>query len=371
MTDRIIEKCRPGGEKTQMRRVLSILAVLVACGVPVPALGQVSFEGKTIRLSVNFAAGGPADLLARQIAPFIARHIPGKPTIVVENRTGAAGMIGANHLFNSAKPDGLTIGYLVGITTQGLIGGDNIRFDPAKFRWLGALSQTQVLLARKDLKLATPRDLLMPATPLVYASSGATSTTTLSTRLFFDMIGVKAKFITGFRGQADSILALARGEVNLDNGGLVAYLARRDAIRQEGIFDAIVQRGELNPDGSFRRNRLIPEIPTMIETIAEINPAVLKSVEFAANRSIVGSFAVHFGLMLPPATDEPIVRTLRKAVADALNDPEARAMVETKLKSPYDFVDGEACERIVAQLRHEFYADPRIAQTLNRLMSEK
>ncbi len=353
------------------RRALAILAVL-AVGCPItPALAQPSFDGKTIRLSVNFAAGGPADLLARQVAPFIARHAPGKPTIVVENRTGAAGMVGANYMFNSAKPDGLTMGWLVGITTQGLIGGDNIRFDPAKFRWLGALSQTQVLLARKDLRLATPRDLLMPAMPLVYASTGASSTTTLSTKLFFDMIGAQAKYVTGFRGQADSILALARGEVNLDNGGLVAYLNRRDTIRQEGLYDAIVQRGELNPDGTFRRNRLIPEIPSMIETIADVSPAALKSVEFAANRSIIGAFAVHFGIVLPPSTDEAVVSTLRKAVADALNDPDARAMVETKLKSPYDFVDGESCERIVARLRSEFHGDPHIAQTLNRLMSEK
>ena len=107
-----------------------------------PASAQASFAGKTIRLSVNFAAGGPADLLARQVAPFIAKHAPGKPTIIVENCTGAGGMVGANTMFNSAKPDGLTMGWLVGVTTQGLIGGDNIRFDPAKFRWLGALSQT-------------------------------------------------------------------------------------------------------------------------------------------------------------------------------------------------------------------------------------
>ena len=320
---------------------------------------------------MNFAAGGPADLLARQVAPFIARHAPGKPTIVVENRTGAAGMVGANYMFNSAKPDGLTMGWLVGITTQGLIGGDNIRFDPAKFRWLGALSQTQVLLARKDLRLATPRDLLMPAMPLVYASTGASSTTTLSTKLFFDMIGAQAKYVTGFRGQADSILALARGEVNLDNGGLVAYLNRRDTIRQEGLYRRHRPARRTQSRWHLPAQSADPEIPSMIETIADVSPAALKSMEFAANRSIIGAFAVHFGIVLPPSTDEAVVSTLRKAVADALNDPDTRAMVETKLKSPYDFVDGESCERIVARLRSEFHGDPHIAQTLNRLMSEK
>ena len=65
----------------------------------------------------------------------------------------------------------------------------------------------------------------------------------------------------------------------------------------------IVQRGELNPDGTFRRNRLIAEIPTMVEAITELKPASLQSADFATYRSIVGAFTVHFGLMLPPATD--------------------------------------------------------------------
>jgi tripartite-type tricarboxylate transporter receptor subunit TctC len=309
--------------------------------------------------------------LARQFAPFIAKHTPGRPTVIVENRAGAGGIVGANTIFNATKPDGLTIGYLVGITTPGLIGGDNIRFDPAKFRWLGAVSNTHVLLARKDLKVSAPRDLLMPAMPLVFASTGASATATIAGRLFFNMIGANYKVVAGFRGQADTLLALARGEVNLDTGGLTAYVANRDAIRQYGIYEAIVQRGELNPDGTFRRNRLIPEIPTMIEAIQDIRPEMLKSVEFSANRSIVGAFAVHIGFVLPPGTDDAIVATLRGAIADALNDPEARALLADKLKTEYDFIDGESSERIVARLRLEFQSDPRIAQEITRLIAER
>jgi tripartite-type tricarboxylate transporter receptor subunit TctC len=348
-----------------------IAIAMLAAYLTTPAAAATSFEGKTIRIAVNFAAGGPVDVLARQFAPFIAKHTPGRPTVIVENRAGAGGIVGANYIFNATKPDGLTIGYLVGITTPGLIGGDNIRFDPAKFRWLGAISNTHVLLARKDLKLSTPGDLLMPAMPLVFASTGASATATIAGKLFFNMIGAQYKVVSGFRGQTDTILALTRGEVNLDTGGLTAYVASREAIRHEGVYDAIVQRGELNPDGSFRRNRLIPDIPTMIETIQEIRPEMLKSVEFAANRSIVGAFAVHIGFVLPPGTDDMIVGALRKAVADALNDPEARALLVDKLKIEYDFVDGENCEHIVARLHAEFHGDSRIAQQVTRLIAEK
>lgn len=352
------------------RNLTPAAAVMLAVGTIAPALAQTSFDGKTIRLSVNFAAGGPVDILARQFAPFITRHTPGRPTLVVENRAGAGGIVGANHIFNAAKPDGLTIGFLTGIVTPGLVGGDNIRFDPAKFRWLGAVSNAQVLLARRDLKISTPRDLLMPAAPLVLASNGPAATATIANRLFLNMIGAQYKVVGGFRGQADSILALSRNEVNLDTLGLTAYLASRDTIRQEGIYDAIVQRGELAPDGSFQRNRLIPEIPTVIETIHAVRPDMIKSVEFAANASIVGAFAVHIGFVLPPGTDDAVVLMLRKAVSDGLNDPEARTLLAAKLKTEYDFVDGKSCEEIVARLRADFHSDPRIATTINQLTSE-
>jgi tripartite-type tricarboxylate transporter receptor subunit TctC len=254
---------------------------------------------------------------------------------------------------------------------DGGIGGDNIRFDPARFRWLGAVPNAQVLLARKDLKISTPRDLLTPAAPLILASNGPSATATIANRLFLNMIGAPYKVVGGFRGQADSILALTRNEVSLDTLGLTAYLAGRDAIRQEGIYDAIVQRGELNPDGTFGRNRLIPEIPTVIETIQAVRPDKVKSVEFVAHASIVGAFAVHIGFVLPPGADDAIVSTLRKAISDALNDPEARALLEAKLKTEYDFVDGKTCDEIVARLRAEFHSDPRIAEMINHLTTEK
>jgi len=335
------------------------------------ARAQTSFEGKTVRLVNNFAAGGPADLFLRPFLPYLAKHIPGRPTVILETRPGAGGMVAANGIFNTASPDGLTIGYLVGITTQGLVGGDNIRFDPARFRWLGAVPQTQVLLARKDLQLATPRDLLNPARPLVLATTGLNSTTDMSNRLFLDMIGAKFQHVTGFPGQAESILALARGEVSLDTGGLTTYLARRESIRREGLYDAIVQRGELNADGTFRRSRLIPEIPSMPEVIAELNPSARNSVEFTANRSIVGAFAVHFGFMLPPGADDATVQTLRQAMSHAFTDPQARGEVREKLKIDYDFIDGPAAEGVVARLRSEFDANPRIGQLLNQLMTRR
>ena len=351
------------------RCLVGAAIALAAMFAALPSAPAQDYPSRPVKIIVPFPAGGTADVMPRIFAEWLSRKW-GQP-VIVENRTGAAGMVGANSLFNAAKPDGLTIGFMVGITTQGLIGGESIKFDPAKFRWLGALPQTQVLLARNDLKLATPRDLLKPARPLVLANTGSTSTTGMGNRLFLNMIGATYQHVTGFPGQAESILALARGEVSLDNGGLIAYLARREAIRQEGLYDAILQRGELNPDGTFRRNRLIPEIPTMPEAITELNPAALNSTDFAAYRSIVGAFAVQFGLVLPPGAADATVRMLSKAVGEGLNDPQLRQEVQDKLKTDYDFADGPTAERLVARLRSEFDADPRIGALINHLMTSR
>ncbi len=340
------------------------LAVTSACAQP-------SFEGQTIRIAVSSSTGGVVDILARQFAPFIARHIPGKPQVIVENRPGGGGAVAANYVYNLAKPDGQHIGFLFGVVTPGLIWGEGIRFDPAKFHWLGAVSQTQVLLARKDLNLSSFRDLAKPAMPLVLASLGNNSTADLANRLFLDMIGAKYKYVSGYPGQPETVLALSRGEASLTNVGLTFYVPRREAMRKEGIYDAIVQRGEYAADGTFRRNKQLAEMPTMVEAITELNPTALKGGDFATYRSSVAAFVVQFGFVLPPATPAGIVSTMRKAIGDALEDPETRKSTSELLKVDYDFVDGESSRRLVEEMRTAYYADARIAERLKQLMALK
>ena len=353
-------------------RRTTVLACLAAALLPTtPSSAQAPFEGQTVRLVIASTASGPTDTLGRQFGPFIARHIPGKPTLVVENRPGGVGVIAANYMYSVARPDGLTIGLMFGMVTQGLMAGEGVRYDPAKLQLLGSISQTQVLLARKDLGLSAPRDLLKPARPLVLASLGAGSTTDAANRLFLDMIGASYQYVSGYPGQAEAVMAVARGEANLANAGDTTYLSRRESIRAEGLYDALVQRGELSADGKWRRNHQLAELPTMVEVIGEVAPQALESGDFATYRSIVGALAVHFAFVAPPATPPAVVETLRKAVSAGIEDPEARRVVGGMLKTDYVFVDGPSSQRIVEQLRGEYAADPRIERRLKQIMGGK
>ncbi|HEU4345283.1 MAG TPA: tripartite tricarboxylate transporter substrate-binding protein, partial [Candidatus Binatia bacterium] len=96
-------------------RMIRLLAIGVLLGFTtwvVSAYAQEPFyQGKTIRLIVGLAPGGGYDLYSRVIARQMGKHIPGNPTVVVENMTGAGSVIAANYMYKAAKPDGLTIGH--------------------------------------------------------------------------------------------------------------------------------------------------------------------------------------------------------------------------------------------------------------------
>ena len=97
------------------------IAVVVGLVLTITAPAQLSaddfYKGKTIRFVVGLAPGGGYDLSARTVGRHMGKHIPGNPTIVVENMTGAGSLIAANYTYNSAKPDGL----FVGIWNGGLV----------------------------------------------------------------------------------------------------------------------------------------------------------------------------------------------------------------------------------------------------------
>ena len=106
------------------------------------------YQGKTIRFVVGFAAGGGYDLSARIVGRHIGKHIPGNPTIVVENMTGAGSLIAANYTYNSAKPDGLFVGiWNSAYVLRQALGDKAVRFDARKLGWIGAPTKAHARFA--------------------------------------------------------------------------------------------------------------------------------------------------------------------------------------------------------------------------------
>ena len=208
---------------------------------------------------------------------------------------------------------------------------------------------------------------LKPAKPLVLAIDGANNIGSMTNRLFLNMIGATYSVVSGYPGQGPANLALARGEVSLNNSSLLFYLSNRETILKEKLYDAILQRGDMGQDGILRRNRALPDMPTMVEAAAQINPATKDSIEALAYRTIAGALAVQIAFVLPPGANDEVTTTLATAFANALDDPETKSMVLSKTKSEYDFVDGKTAQKIVEKLRADHQSNPRIGQIAQKL----
>ncbi len=176
------------------------------------------FRGKQLRMIVGSAVGGGYDLYARVLARELGKHIPGEPSIVVQNLPGAAGMVMVNQIYNQGPHDGTVIGAsLNGIPTAPLL-QSGAKFDPAKLNWLGSLArEAYVAYVWHTAPVSHIRDL---ATKEILVGATTAGTTMVDYPLLLnDLLGYKFKVVRGYQGPPQINLAIERGEVQ-GNGGL-------------------------------------------------------------------------------------------------------------------------------------------------------
>jgi len=122
--------------------ILSLVALCLSASSGSVSAQSPFYPGKTVRIIVGGSAGGGYDTYTRAISRHLGKHVPGNPTFVVENMTGAGSLIAANHVYKVARPDGLTIGHFIGgLILQHVLGKPGIEFDARKFEYLGVPAQ--------------------------------------------------------------------------------------------------------------------------------------------------------------------------------------------------------------------------------------
>src|SRR5207247_2653517 len=132
------------------------------------------YEGKTVRILVGFSTGGTYDLWARLMAHHMSKHVPGSPTLVVQNMTGGGSMIAANYVYNVAKPDGLTFGLVTpALYIEQLMGRKEVQFDWPKYSYVGSPERTErIFYIRADSGYKTIEDLRKAAEPPKCGATG-------------------------------------------------------------------------------------------------------------------------------------------------------------------------------------------------------
>ena len=195
------------------------LVTLLLAAAPVAAQSPEDFyRGKTVSLLIGIQPGGAYDAYARLLARHIGRHIPGEPLVVAQNMPGAASLVLANYLYTAAARDGLVFGAVQrGMPLSPLYSGggsSGVRYDATRFTWIGSISsETGVLLAMSRAGLDSFAD-LFDKELIVGAEGGGTSDSELFARLTNAVLGTRARIVTGYKGSADVLLAMEKGEVN-------------------------------------------------------------------------------------------------------------------------------------------------------------
>ena len=203
------------GTIARIIRFFSATALAVALA-PQAAFAADYYAGKRITVLINYAAGGPSDIEGRLFAKHIGRHIDGQPVVIVQNMDGAGGVIGANYIGEIAPKDGTVLGLLTASAWQFALDAGKGRVDYKTYEFIATQASTAVYFMRTDVKpsIRQPTD-LAKAEGLVVGGLAADSTKDLLLRLTLDMLGLKYKYVTGYRGSNAARLALQQGEINI------------------------------------------------------------------------------------------------------------------------------------------------------------
>jgi tripartite-type tricarboxylate transporter receptor subunit TctC len=173
------------------------------------------YRGKTVKIIVGFSPGGGFDTYARGLSRHIGKHIPGTPTVIVENMPGAGSMLAANSVFNAQPKDGtVVVHYIGGIILQQYLGNQGAQFDSSKFQFLGAPTpDSGTCVVRKDAGVTDLAQLRGAQKPLILGGTAPGSNTDDIPNVLKTSLGLNVNLVPGYGGTSDIRLATERGEV--------------------------------------------------------------------------------------------------------------------------------------------------------------
>jgi len=285
------------------------------------------YKGKRVTLLINFAAAGPTDLEGRLLARHIVKHIDGNPTVIVQNKDGASGLVGATYLGEIGPKDGTMLGYLTGSTWEYVIEPEAFRADFRTYEFIGYQPTNAFYYVRADTPpgMKEPAD-IMKAQGLIVGGLAAASSKDLRLRLTFDLLGVPYRYITGYRSSSTARLAVQNGEISVHSETTPAYF---------GIVEpSLVKTGKVMPifydenyDGTkFLHDMTVPtSVPAYMELYKQIKGGMPSGELFEAYKTNLQVDYMQRLLAMPPGTPRAAVDVMRKAVLALNDDPDFAA----------------------------------------------
>jgi tripartite-type tricarboxylate transporter receptor subunit TctC len=331
-------------------RVLIIgLCAFLSAG-PAHAQGVDDFyKGRTVTVVVGNSAGGGYDLNARLLARHMGRHIPGNPTLIVQNRPGAGGLNAANYIYNVVPKDGSVIGIIGRIQILEPLFSKQ-PFDGTRFGWIGSISKDTSTCISSNRSVVKSWDDLMTK-EYVAAGQAVGADPDTYALMIKNLFGARVKLVTGYPGTADQMLAMARGEVDGLCGISYSTLKaqHRGLMASKQIYVLVQNALEREPE--------LPDVPLVTQFVKDEETLGIVKL-------IVGTLSMARPFFTAPGVAEDRKAALRAAFDATMKDQDFLADAK-QLNIDVTPMTGAAIDRLLAEL----YATPaaivaKTAQTM-------
>ena len=301
------------------------------------------YKGKTIRIIVGSTPGGFFDRWARLLARHMGKYIPGQPEIIVQNMAGAGSVVATNHVYNVAKPDGLTVVMpLNSIYVDQLAGRKEVQFDLKKFHWIGSPAvEATILYMRADTPYKSIADIIKAKEPPKCGASGTASNDYILARMLEETLGAKFNTVVGYPGGPEIDLAVEKGEVMCRAHNISAHFGREpfETWHKKGFDRHIIQT-------SRKRDPRAGDVPTIYELFDQFKTPTNGR---RLSQALVAGGDFGRPIMVTPGTPPDRVKLLREAFLKSLNDPDLLAEAK-KGRMDVEPTTGEELESLVKEI---------------------
>ena len=322
-----------------MRQIAkSCMFVLTAAWIGVVPAGaqaaqEITFKGQKITILIGYGSGGSYDVYGRLASRFLGKYLPGNPTVIAENMTGAGSLAAANYIYNIAPKDGTVLG-VIGqtIPVDQLFDNAGKRFESAKFTWIGRMaSGVETIISWSTVPVRSIED--AKKTQIVIAAAGPASGSAIYPTVLNNLIGTKFKVVRGYAGTNEMLNAMERREADGSGSVNVATLTSQ--------FEPWLRDKKIRvlTQISLTRHAAFPDVPTFVE---------LGQTE--AQKNVLRLFAqsgdVGRAILAPPGIPPERVRVLRAAFMQMMKDPELVAFA-AKVRLDVSPMEGGALQKLV------------------------
>lgn len=312
------------------------------------------YEGKTLTWLVGDMAGGGPDTYARSVAPYLPKHIPGNPKIVIQNMPGASGALALNEMYNNVKPDGLTFSITpAGYNVTYLLRPqwDARKHDLKDMPVVASTGNyTEQVFAPSVSGIKTARDFLNRGSPVRVCGIVPGTQFTAPPAILFDALSVAFKPVFGYKSPPEANLAMERNECDLSMEDLAGYYANGKARVEKGDYQILFQSGTMDKDGKLDKHPAYPGIPTLTEVYEQLKGQPMPAKHLAAWKALLAANVAGKLMLVPPRTPQEPLDTLRNAFLKLRDDAEYQAAYEKQNKVKDPLLVGTEVEPAVKRL---------------------